>query len=462
MTSLVGDIFGPRAVIATARARHRRQRKLMNPRFHGARIKSFLAAMQRVTDTHLATHASTPDAVVVMNLLTQSLTVDIILETIFGADPGLDRARGRTILTEAVGAVTPSVIGSRHLRRAWFRAVEELRGRARALRRLDRRDAGDAQGRPRRAARRGTTCSACSSTRATRTARRWTTRRSAIRCSPCWSPVTRPRRRRSRGASITSRGQPEVLAKLRTELDALGPQASPESIAKAPYLSAVVSESLRIEPVVTDVVRVCRNDFPLGGYVVPAAGQTIFVLLCAVLRDPRLFPEPTVFRPERFLERTFTAAEFAPFGGGSRRCLGAAFAESEMALVLGAIARDWDVTLADSEPEVCVRRNLTMGPKHGVRVRLQRRRALVVPPAVRKASALRWRSSLAWLPTWAPDGCARDNAASGSSLRPSGASRSPSASQRTRTRLQQVHLHHQPRLPLHRRRRSPSRSSRRS
>jgi cytochrome P450 len=163
-----------------------------------------------------------------------------------------------------------------------------------------------------------------------------------------------------------------ILAKLRAELDALGPDAAPESLVRAPYLSAVVSESLRIEPVVTDVVRVCRNDFHLGGFVVPA-GETIFVLLCAVLRDPRLFPEPTVFRPERFLERSFTAAEFAPFGGGSRRCLGAAFAESEMAIVVASIASGWDVALADSEPEVCVRRNLTMGPKRGVRVRLRRR-----------------------------------------------------------------------------------------
>ena len=166
--------------------------------------------------------------------------------------------------------------------------------------------------------------------------------------------------------------QPQILAKLRAELDALGPEAAPEALVRAPYLGAVVSESLRIEPVVTDVVRVCRNDFALGDYVVPA-GETIFVLLCAVLRDPRLFPEPTTFRPERFLERSFTAAEFAPFGGGSRRCLGAAFAESEMALVLAAIARDWDITLADREPEVCVRRNLTMGPKRGVRVRLHKR-----------------------------------------------------------------------------------------
>ena len=370
VTSLVGDIFGRTAVIATAGGKHRRQRKLMNPRFHGARIKSFLAAMARVTVAHLEPLAQAPSAVVVMNELTQALTVDIILETIFGSDPGLDRARGRSILTEAVGAVVPSVIGARFLRKSWFgpwKNFQDARARfdgwidemlvARRARGadhvaddmlgllLDARDEDEApmdDGEIRDQL--FTLLVAGHETTATAIA---------------WGVYHLARR-------------PEAQARLREELDALGPDVAPEALVRAPYLSAVVSESLRIEPIVTDVVRVCRQDFPLGDYVVPA-GEIIFVLLCAVLRDPRLFPEPTEFRPERFLERTFTAAEFAPFGGGSRRCLGAAFAESEMAIVLALIARDWDVTLADRAPEVCVRRNLTMGPKRGVRVRLHKR-----------------------------------------------------------------------------------------
>jgi cytochrome P450 len=66
-----------------------------------------------------------------------------------------------------------------------------------------------------------------------------------------------------------------------------------------------------------------------------------------------------------------------PFGGGSRRCLGAAFAESELAIALAAVAADWELVLADDRPEEAVRRNITMGPKRGVRVRVLGRR--VVP-----------------------------------------------------------------------------------
>jgi cytochrome P450 len=104
-------------------------------------------------------------------------------------------------------------------------------------------------------------------------------------------------------------------------------------------------------------------------------GQVIAVLLVRILRDPRLFPDPESFRPERFLEKKFTASEFLPFGGGARRCLGAAFAEAELALGIAEIASKWNLELASSGPEPAVRRNLTVGPKHGVRVRVVGRRS---------------------------------------------------------------------------------------
>lgn len=144
---------------------------------------------------------------------------------------------------------------------------------------------------------------------------------------------------------------------------------------RLPFVEAVVSESLRIEPVVTDVPRLCKKPFALGPWTVPA-GETVYVNLGAILQDERIFPEPDRFRPERFLERKFSAAEFLPFGGGQRRCLGAAFAEAELAVALATIAREWELVLVESEPERPVRRNITMGPKNGVRVRVRGRRTI--------------------------------------------------------------------------------------
>jgi cytochrome P450 len=173
--------------------------------------------------------------------------------------------------------------------------------------------------------------------------------------------------------------EPSVLEKLR---DALRGIRDVESLVKHPYLQAVCSESLRIEPVVTDVARKCKKPFPLGEWTVPA-GENVFVNMCLMLRDERIYPEPHRFRPERFLERKYGPAEFAPFGGGQRRCLGAAFAEAELAIALGTIALEWDLELASRDPERAVRRHITMGPKNGVRVRVRgKRRTEAKAPSV--------------------------------------------------------------------------------
>jgi cytochrome P450 len=91
------------------------------------------------------------------------------------------------------------------------------------------------------------------------------------------------------------------------------------------------------------------------------------------MKDARYFPEPDRFRPERFLEKKFSLSEYMPFGGGARRCLGAAFAEAELALAIAELALRCDIQLADSEPEHAKRRNVTMGPANGVKIRVRRR-----------------------------------------------------------------------------------------
>jgi cytochrome P450 len=176
--------------------------------------------------------------------------------------------------------------------------------------------------------------------------------------------------------------EPGTLAKLRDAIDSLGPEPSAEALARVPYLQAVVAETLRIEPVVTDVARICRKPFSMGSWTVPA-GELAVVNVIALLRDERVFPDPARFRPERFLDTSFSAWQFMPFGGGNRRCLGAAFAEAELALALGTIASEWELALAEGPTERAVRRNITMGPRYGVRVQVVGAR---VPRAIARAS----------------------------------------------------------------------------
>ena len=86
-----------------------------------------------------------------------------------------------------------------------------------------------------------------------------------------------------------------------------------------------------------------------------------------------LYPEPLTFRPERFLERKFTPFEFLPFGGGARRCIGAALAAYEMRLVLGTIMRKFELRLESLKPEKATVRAANSGPKTGVKMVVDKR-----------------------------------------------------------------------------------------
>jgi cytochrome P450 len=84
--------------------------------------------------------------------------------------------------------------------------------------------------------------------------------------------------------------------------------------------------------------------------------------------DPTLYPDPVCFRPERFLERSYTPFEYLPFGGGTRRCVGAAFAVNEMKIVLGSLLAQHRLALAETRPVKPRPRTFTIGPKGGVRM----------------------------------------------------------------------------------------------
>ena len=85
-----------------------------------------------------------------------------------------------------------------------------------------------------------------------------------------------------------------------------------------------------------------------------------------------LFPEPEEFRPERFLDGKADNYAWIPFGGGVRRCIGAAFAEYEMRIVLRAILERAELSAPDPKPEQVKVRNITLAPGKGARVRLDR------------------------------------------------------------------------------------------
>ncbi|MDQ3758791.1 MAG: cytochrome P450 [Actinomycetota bacterium] len=151
------------------------------------------------------------------------------------------------------------------------------------------------------------------------------------------------------------------------------------------YLDAVISETLRVRPVVPFTGRELRERTVLDGFELEP-GQVVLAAIWLTHTRPDLYPEPFAFRPERFLDGAVETYSWVPFGGGTRRCIGAAFAQMEMRVALGAIVRSCDVRPATDAAERPIRRNVTMSPAQGTPAVLARR---VDGPAPVGASALR-------------------------------------------------------------------------
>lgn len=155
---------------------------------------------------------------------------------------------------------------------------------------------------------------------------------------------------------------PTVYQNLMAELQTLPPDADPMAVVKLPYLSAVCNETLRLYPVgMLAFSRHAQTDTAIEGYELPAKTVVIGSIYLAH-RDPAIYPEPTQFRPERFLERQFSPSEFIPFGAGSRRCIGAAMAQMEMKLVLVKILTQYKLQHHSPAPPLQpVRRGALLG-----------------------------------------------------------------------------------------------------
>jgi cytochrome P450 len=147
---------------------------------------------------------------------------------------------------------------------------------------------------------------------------------------------------------------PQILARAREGDDA--------------YLDAVVAETLRVRPVIPAVLRALQAPIELGGFHLPA-GVTVMPAITLVHSDVRLYPEPERFMPERFLESGASSTyTWIPFGGGRRRCLGAAFASFEMRVALRTILARARLRADGTRDEPVRNHHITLVPARGARV----------------------------------------------------------------------------------------------
>jgi cytochrome P450 len=352
--------LGPNSVLTLDEAPHMRQRKLLLPPFHGERIRRYGELIREVTLREMESWpVGRPFA---LRPHTQRITLAVIMRAVFGVHDEERLVRfGRLIETFAgrVNAVTAFPVLRRDLGRwsPWTRflrareALDEFICEEIALRRTSatgteeepddvlslllgaRHDDGSPMSDEELRDELVTVLGAGHETTATALA--WAMER-LLRT-------------------------PRALTRLR------------ESVAAGEdeYLDATIKETLRARPVIVDVARKLTAPARIGGYELPA-GTFVLPAIAALHYREDLFPEPEEFRPERFLDSKADTYVWIPFGGGVRRCIGAAFAEYEMRVVLRAVLERAELSASDPKPERVKVRNITLAPGRGTRVVLDR------------------------------------------------------------------------------------------
>lgn len=352
---ILRPLLGRYSLLTLDEGAHMSQRKLLLPPFHGKRMEGYEATMREIAAREIE---SWPTGVPYrLRPRMQAMTLEIILETVFGVRGGQRLGELRGALREFLDlttnprmllpmlAIGPDRI---HSYRPFARRVDRVRALINAETH-DRRDAADLEERDDVlsllvAARHedGSPMSddeihdelltlLVAGHETTATALAWAIERL----------VRHPRK----------------LERLRAEVEA-GEDA---------YLTATIQETLRLRPVISIVIRRLTEEVELGGYRLPA-GVSVVPSIHLVHRDPTIYPEPESFRPERFLETPPGTYTWIPFGGGVRRCLGASFAQQEMAIVLRELVGRRMVRPVDPAPERNFRRAITETPRRNAEV----------------------------------------------------------------------------------------------
>jgi cytochrome P450 len=153
----------------------------------------------------------------------------------------------------------------------------------------------------------------------------------------------------------------DIKSRIREEISTLGPDFSASQLTKLPYLSAVCNEALRIYPPVPFVLRRVVKPFSLRGVSLDP-GDNIAVAMVLLHRNPDVWDEPAVFNPDRFIDKKYSLYDFAPYGGGVRRCIGASFATYAMKIVIGTIFQNANLELARPVKLRAVVGSITMAP----------------------------------------------------------------------------------------------------
>jgi cytochrome P450 len=357
----VEPIFGPRSVALAGGSRHRRHRRLIMSCFHGPTMHAAGEVMRERVRAEVA-RWNIGDYLVAEDIA-RTITLDVVVRAVFGIRDECRVALFRRATTAMLDAFPPVLMALPWLRRRFFGVgpwAEFLRARRvfdgllreeiAIRRRADGVDrdvlsvllrAHDEEGA-------GLTDDEIIDQMATLLAAGHETTATAL----AW-------------ALHYVHADPRVEVALRQEIAAT--EATAEAWVAAPYLSAVCDEVLRLQPSVPIVLRRTTCSLCIRGVELPP-GSVVAVAITLLHADEGRFPDPEEFRPERFVGTRFTGYEYAPFGGGARRCLGAALASIELRIVLGAIINQRRLSVPDAVPPRSSIHAISMAPRRPLRL----------------------------------------------------------------------------------------------
>ncbi len=374
----IAPLFGARSILRLADEAHDRERKLMMPPFHGDSMRSWAKTIQEVSRRAFMVGQGPFRAMD----CTQRITLEVILRVVFGVR---DEERVRTFhaaVEEWSEAIDPLFIFFPILARDWLGLAPYARYRVLSAQ-LDAML--DEQVAAARAAPPSDDVLSMliharhdDGTRMDDVTLR-DNLRTLLFAGHDTTAITLA------WAIYFIHRHPEVLARARRDVDALGPRPEPAALAKLPYLNAIIDETLRVRPISSETQRRLAKPWKLGEWDLPA-GITLSASQLLLHYDARSWDRPHDFDPSRFLGRSPSPHVYSPFGGGNRRCLGATFARYEAAIVLGTALSELEFELLDRDVE-WGRGKLVLEPVGGVRVRARRRPA---KEQVNASSAQAW------------------------------------------------------------------------
>jgi cytochrome P450 len=365
---ILRPLVGKHSLLQLDGAEHLRQRKMILPSFHGERMSAYGRTM--IDMTHEAIDGLPLGHTFPVHRPMQSITLQVILRTVFGIEEGPRFAELADVLRRMLDSTSNPLFLLPFLQRdlgafsPWGRFLRLARQAGDILRAEIRRgretgtagrsdvlammlDARDEKGAPlsEDEVHDELVTLLVAGHETTATALAWTLR---------WLLPDHA-----------------LVGRLKEEIATAG--GDPLRIAKLELLDATVKEALRLQPVIPMVGRVLQQPMRIGSLDLPA-GAVVSPSIYLVHRRPSLYPEPDRFRPDRFLTFKPAAWEWLPFGGGLRKCVGAAFAMYEMKMVLATMLPRVEMRLA-RERVRNVRRAITITPEGGLPVVLTAKRS---------------------------------------------------------------------------------------